>query len=176
MKTKKLVLNSILLAIGLMLHQFTPALGFPMQPDFALATLFIIMILNKDYKTVLIAGIVTGIFTAMTTKFPGGQIPNIIDKIVTVTIVYGILYTIRERLNKNIVLGIILPIGTLISGTIFLGSASILVGLPGGASFGVLFMGVVLPAVIINLIAGFALFKVFETSLRRSGLTRDFNI
>ncbi|MNP35458.1 putative tryptophan transport protein [compost metagenome] len=79
-------------------------------------------------------------------------------------------------MNKNVVLGIILPIGTLISGTIFLGSASILVGLPGGASFGVLFMGVVLPAVIINLIAGFALFKVFETSLRRSGLTRDFNI
>lgn len=175
MKTKKLVLNSILLAIGLMLHQFTPALGFPMQPDFALATLFIIMILNKDYKTVLIAGIVTGIFTAMTTKFPGGQIPNIIDKIVTVTIVYGILYIIRERLNKNIVLGIILPIGTLISGTIFLASASILVGL-GGIPFSSLFIGVVLPAVIINLIAGFALFKVFETSLRRSGLTRDFNI
>lgn len=176
MNTKKLVLNSILLAIGLMLHQFTPALGLPMQPDFALATLFIIMILNKDYKTVLMAGIVTGIFTAMTTKFPGGQIPNIIDKIATVTIVYGILTVLRERVNKNIVLGIILLIGTLISGTIFLGSASIIVGLPGGASFSVLFMSVVVPAVIINLIGGFALFKVFEISLKRSGVTGDFTI
>ena len=176
MNTKKLVLNSILLAIGLMLHQFTPALGFPMQPDFALATLFIIMILNKDYKTVLMAGIITGIFTAMTTKFPGGQIPNIIDKILTVTIVYGILTLIRERLNKNLVLGIILPIGTLISGTIFLESASILVGLPGGASFGALFIAVVIPAVIINLVAGFVLFKIFEIAFKRSGASRDFSI
>lgn len=174
MNTKKLVLNSILLAIGLMLHQLTPALGFPMQPDFALATLFIIMMLNKDFKTVLTAGIITGIFTAMTTKFPGGQIPNIIDKLLTVTIVYGILALIRERLNKNVVLGIVLPIGTLISGTIFLTSALLIVGLP--ASFSILFVSVVLPATIINLIAGFLLFKVFEVSFRRSGASRDFNI
>ena len=76
--TKKLTLNSLLLALGLLLHQLTPALGLSIQPDIALAMLFSIMLLNKDdYKSCLIAGIITGIFTAMTTKFPGGQIPNI---------------------------------------------------------------------------------------------------
>ncbi|MBL4932460.1 tryptophan transporter [Clostridium paridis] len=174
MNTKKLTLNAILLAIGLMLHQFTPALGFPMQPDFALATLFIIMMINKDFKTVLTAGIITGIFTALTTKFPGGQIPNIIDKVVTVTIVYGLLSLIRNRLNKNIVLALILPIGTLISGTIFLTAALYIVGLP--APFNALFITVVLPATVINLVAGLVLFKIFDASLRRSGAAKSFDL
>jgi hypothetical protein len=174
MNTKKLTLNAILLAIGLMLHQFTPALGFPMQPDFALATLFIIMMINKDFKTVLTAGIITGIFTALTTKFPGGQIPNIIDKVVTVTIVYGLLSLIRNRLNRNIVLALILPIGTLISGTIFLTAALYIVGLP--APFSALFITVVLPATAINLVAGLVLFKIFEASLKRSGAAKSFDL
>ena len=57
--TKKIVINALLLGIGAILHQITPALGIPMQPDFALAMLFIVMIINfGDYKTSLIAGIV----------------------------------------------------------------------------------------------------------------------
>ena len=43
LNTKKMVINALLLAIGAILHQITPALGLPMQPDFALAMLFIIM-------------------------------------------------------------------------------------------------------------------------------------
>lgn len=174
MNTKKLVLNAILLAMGLMLHQFTPALGLPMQPDFALATLFIIMLLNKDFKTVLSAGIVTGIFTAMTTKFPGGQIPNLIDKILTTVIVFGLITVLRKAFNRNVVLALALPIGTLISGAIFLEAASLIVGLPGGASFQILYTTVVLPTVLINLVAGFGLYKIFETSLKRSGVSKDF--
>ena len=74
LNTKKMVMNALLLAIGAILHQITPALGLPMQPDFALAMLFIIMIINdNDYKTSLICAIITGVFTALTTKFPGGQ-------------------------------------------------------------------------------------------------------
>ena len=97
MNTQKLVVNALLLAIGAMLHQLTPALGLPMQPDFALAMLFIIMILNKDdYKTSLVAGIITGIFTSMTTKFPGGQIPNVIDKIVTMNFAYSLIILIYK--------------------------------------------------------------------------------
>ena len=48
--TKKLVLNSLLLALGLLLHQLTPALGLPIQPDMALAMLFTIMISIVFYK------------------------------------------------------------------------------------------------------------------------------
>ena len=96
-KYKKMVMNALLLAIGAILHQITPALGLPMQPDFALAMLFIIMIINdNDYKTSLICAIITGVFTALTTKFPGGQLPNIIDKIVTVNVMFLVIIIINK--------------------------------------------------------------------------------
>ncbi|HSQ89076.1 tryptophan transporter [Romboutsia sp.] len=173
--TRKLVLNSILLAMGLLLHQITPALGLPIQPDIALTMLFTIMILNKgDYKNCLVAGIVTGIFTALTTKFPAGQLPNIVDKIITVNLVYLIMIFIynlpfirnlNDKKQDSIVLTIILPLGTLISGCVFLGSAQILVGLPG--SFATLFMVAVAPAIVINLAVGMFLFKTVSTSISR---------
>lgn len=175
--TKMLALNSILLAIGLLLHQITPALGLPMQPDLALIMLFTIMIINKDnYKTCLVAGIVTGIFTALTTKFPAGQLPNIIDKFVTVNVIFLIIYLLyklpfiqnmKSKKQDIIILSIILPFGTLISGCVFLGSAQILVGLPG--SFYALFMVAVAPAIIINLLAGLFLFKIVKSSISRVG-------
>ncbi|MPQ45187.1 tryptophan transporter [Clostridium tarantellae] len=174
--TKNLIITALLLAIGALLHQITPALGLPMQPDFALTMLFIIIILNKnDYKTILISSLISGIFAAMTTKFPGGQIPNIIDKTLTGNFVFLITllaYKFKKfnSLNKakqNYFLALlILPIGTLISGTLFLSSAQILVGLP--APFIILFLTVVLPSILINLIAGIFLFKVISMSLKRA--------
>lgn len=176
---KKLTINALLLGIGAMLHQFTPTLGLPMQPDFSLAMLFIILILNKkDYKTCLISGIATGIFTAMTTKFPGGQLPNLLDKVITANIVYMVLIfidslkVIKAKDSKSQALVeamIILPIGTLVSGFTFLYSASIIAGLPG--SFGLLFVTTVIPATFINLFAGLALFKIISVSLKRASLT-----
>ncbi|MGL4762912.1 MAG: tryptophan transporter [Sarcina sp.] len=170
--TKKLVMNALLLGVGAMLHQVTPVLGFPMQPDFALAMLFIIIIINDgDYKTSLVSGMVTGIFTAMTTKFPGGQLPNLIDKIVTVHIVFLLVLVIGKVLKdmdtkkrRFVQMAIVLPIGTLISGSLFLGSAFIIAGLP--TSFVALFTTVVLPAVGINLVVGLILFKVIEKSMK----------
>lgn len=100
MNTKKLTLNAILLALGFILYQFTPNLG-TIQIDVALSMLFIIILLNKDYKTALIAGIITGIFTAMTSKTAGAQIPNIIDKVVTANVVYLLILPLRNRINKN---------------------------------------------------------------------------
>lgn len=174
--TKKMIINALLLGIGAILHQITPAIGLPMQPDFALVMLFIIMIINNgDYKTSLISGIITGVFTAMTTKFPGGQFPNIIDKLVTVNIVFvvmllinkiKILENISEKKREMVKCIIIFPIGTLISGLVFLFSASILVGLP--AQFKALFISIVLPAVVINLVIGCILFKIIKTSMKRA--------
>ena len=107
-----------------------------MQPDFALTMLLVVMIINKgDYKTSLIAGIITGVFTALTTKFPGGQLPNIIDKIVTVNIMYMVMIlmnkleygkVITEKFKISITT-FIFALGTLISGTTFLLSAQIIV-------------------------------------------------
>ena len=119
LNTKKMVMNALLLAIGAILHQITPALGLPMQPDFALAMLFIIMIINdNDYKTSLICAIITGVFTALTTKFPGGQLPNIIDKIVTVNVMFLVIIIINKishltklntKLEKNILVLLVFP-------------------------------------------------------------------
>lgn len=181
--TRKLALNSILLAMGLLLHQITPALGLPMQPDMALIMLFTIMILNKeDYKTCLVAGIVTGIFTALTTKFPAGQVPNMIDKVITVNSIYMLMYIlyklpiIKNLKNKKqdlIMASVMLPIGTLLSGCTFLLSAQILVGLPG--SFEALFLIAVAPAILINLLVGLFLFKIVNVSINRGGYQKVNN-
>ena len=180
MNTRKLTINAILLAVWALLHQITPAIGLPMQPDFSLVMLFIIMLINKDdYKTSIISAIITGVFTALTTKFPGGQIPNVIDKIVTANVVYLIIFGINkiklinnlsEKKRKSIVLALVFPIGTLISGTIFLLAAQFIVGLP--APFIALFLTVVLPATAINLIAGLFLYKVVEISMKRIAYAR----
>ncbi|HBH3578173.1 tryptophan transporter [Clostridioides difficile] len=174
--TKKLTLNAILLAMGLLIHQITPAIGLPMKPDVPLAMLFVILVLNRDdYKTCLIAGIVTGIFTALTSSFPGGQIPNVIDKTLTANIVFLLMHIsykmpfikkLAKKIQDTVVVAIIMPIGTLVSGTIFLLAAQAIVGLP-GASFTALFLAVVLPAVLINLVAGIFLFKIVSLSIRR---------
>lgn len=174
--TKKLMINAILLAIGALLHQLTPALGLPMEPDFALMMLFIVVIINAgDYKMSFAAGLVTGVLTALTTKFPGGQLPNVIDKIVTVSLVLLIMYLLNKvsvikNMNSNkrnlVLAGFIMPIGTLISGSVFLYSAMLIVGLP--APFMALFVAVVLPAVVINTVAGVFLLKLVQVSLKRA--------
>ncbi|WP_370830045.1 tryptophan transporter [Clostridium sp.] len=175
MNTKKMVINALLLAIGAILHQITPALGLPMQPDFALAMLFIIMIINNnDYKTSLISAIITGVFTALTTKFPGGQLPNIIDKLITVNLMYITLLTVNKTLKyininnnikQNLLVIISFPLGTLISGTTFLLSAQYIVGLP--AKFSILFVATVIPALLINTIGGFIIYQTINISLKR---------
>ena len=164
MNVKKMILNAILIAIGALLHQITPALGLPMQPDFALAMLFI----NKDYKTTLISSIIIGILTALTTKFPGGQLPNIIDKVVTANVIYFIFKLIGNRVNNNIKMIIALSLGTILSGFVFLGSASLLVGLPG--SLVSLISIVVIPAAIMNIFLGMILYKAIVIALKATGV------
>lgn len=170
-KTKKMILNAILLGIGLILHQIFPAIGAGITPDLTLVMLFCIMIINKDdYKSCLIAGILTGVFTAMTTKFPMGQVPNFIDKLVTVNLMYvfmrGVyLLPLKARLNQVSIVLMSL-VGTLVSGFTFLYTASVLVGLPGGLIQ--LFTIVVLPSALINTIAGLVLFNLISVSLKRT--------
>ena len=155
MKTKQLVTNALLLAVGFLLHYFTPAIGLPMQIDFSLITLILIINLNKNNFNVGIAsGIATGIFSGMTTKFPAGLIPNIIDKILTTVAVYLLIKLLdKTTLSSKIKAIAVNAVGTLVSGIVFLGSALLLTGLP--APFSLLFVTVVIPATIVNTIAGF---------------------
>lgn len=166
MNLKKLITCSLFLAIGVILHQITPPLFLGMKPDFLLAMMFLSILLFDDYKLTLIVGIAAGIFTAATTNFPGGQVPNLIDKIVTANLIYLINKMFKESFNSYIKVGIISFIGTIISGTIFLGSAGLIAGLPG--PFLALMLTVVLPATVLNVVTTMAFYKIVSSALKFS--------
>ena len=162
MKTKQLVINSLLLAVGFLLHYITPTLGLPMQIDFSLITMILVINLNKNnFGSCIASGIATGIFSGITSKFPLGLFPNIIDKIVTTLLVYFLIKLLdKTSLQSKIKTAVAYAAGTLVSGITFLVSALILVGLP--ASFKLLFITVVLPAIVINTIVGCLLNKIIN--------------
>lgn len=173
MNTKKMVTNAILIAIGALLRVITPMLGVPMQPDFSLIMLFIIMIYNFDLKTVLTCGIVVGVFAALTSKTPGGQIPNVLDKTCTSIIMYIILAPLRNKISKDKQLALLLPVGTVLSGTLFLLFIKLIAGLPGGQSFMTLFLVVVVPAIVLNTIIGMIFYLVVK---RATSITGAYSI
>ena len=160
-KTKQLTTNAVLLAVGFILHYVTPAIG-SMQIDFSLITLILIIAFNKSsFSTCIAGGVVTGIFAGISTKFPMGLIPNIIDKIMTTIFVYLLLKLLdKTALHSKIKTIVVNAVGTLLSGTVFLCSALLLVGLP--APFFVLFTTVVIPAIAVNTIAGFLVSNICE--------------
>ena len=166
MNTKRMVTNAILIAIGAILHQLTP--GTAMQPDLSLAMLFIIMVYNKEYKTSLICSVAVGIFAALTSKTPNGQLPNLIDKFITFNVIYLVLLPLRNKVSRNVQILTILPLGTLLSGTIFLTVLMILNGFP-MKTFNTLFITVVLPTTALNIILGSILYKVVGRAIKITG-------
>lgn len=168
MSIKKIIINSLFLGIGAVLHQISPPLLFGMKPDFSLVMLFIIMILNEDYKTCLTAGIVAGILAAATTTFPGGQLANIVDKFITTNIMFLVLIPLRNAFNNQIKVILVSALGTVISGTAFLTVALVTVGLPAG--FRVLFLSVVIPACLINTVSASVIFNALSAALKRGAI------
>ena len=165
METKKMIINAILIAIGVILHVISPSLGLAAQPDFALAMLFIVMLLNKDYKTTLFSGIIIGIFTALTTKTVGGQLPNIIDKIITCNVMFLILALLRDKVSKNLQSIILMFLGTFLSGVVFLSSLALIYGIHGGIVIPILV--IVVPTALINTVFGLIIYKIVLRVLRQ---------
>lgn len=166
MNIKKMVVNSLLLSIGALLHQITPPLVLGMKPDFSLVMLFIVLFYNKDFKSCITAGFAIGIFSALTTGFPAGQVPNIIDKLVTTTVIYFCIKILTKRVVDQILMIIVISVGTFISGIVFLSSAAILSGIQD--NFIELLSLIVIPAVIINTIIGMILYNSVKLSIKRS--------
>jgi hypothetical protein len=165
MRVKDLTQSALLVGIGFILHAIFPPIVMGMKPDFSLAMMFIVLIIKKDFKLGFLVAIATGIFTALTTGFPGGQIPNIVDKLLTWLIVSALIYLLGERIsNKKFFVSLITVIGTLISGGVFLGSAALIVGLPG--PFSILYSTVVIPAAVINTITALIIYISIEYSIR----------
>ena len=163
--TKQLTTNALLLAVGFLLHYVTPAIG-SMQIDFSLITLVLIINLNKNsFSTCIASGVATGIFSGLTTKFPLGFIPNIIDKITTAIFVYLLIKLLdKTTLSIKIKTIVVNAVGTLISGVVFLASALLLTGLP--APFSLLFVTVVIPAIAVNTVIGFLVNSICEKHRR----------
>lgn len=173
MNTKNLVALSLLVGIGAVLHAVVPGIFLGMKPDMMLTMMFLGIILFPDKKSVLLLGIVTGLISGVTSTFPGGLVPNIIDKLVTAFIVFGILYTLKKYSRSIITIGALTAVGTIVSGIVFLSSAYFLVGLPG--PFVALFAAVVLPATVVNTIVILILYPIATNVLKRTKLTSQFN-
>ncbi len=144
---RKTIISAILLAIGFVLHQVMPALG-GVTFDVQLSMLFIIIMLNMDFKNTIMVSLASGLITAVTTKFPGGQFPNMIDKFITGIVIYLLIIALSKIANKYVVAAVVGFAGTLLSGTIFLISALLIAGLP--LPFATLFFTVVVPTSLAN--------------------------
>lgn len=152
MRTKEYILTALMLAMGLILHGIMPPIVGGMKPDLLLIFLVLAIMLTPDVKNTIVAGVGAGLLSAFTTSFPGGQLPNIIDKIITafaILFLIKLLSFIKSDIAKSV---IIMGVATLVSGVAFLTSALLIVGL--SAPFAVLFTTVVLPALVSNVVIG----------------------
>lgn len=171
MNTKNLVALSLLVGMGTVLHAVVPGFFLGMKPDMMLTMMFLGIVLFPDRKSVLLLGLVTGLISGLTTTFPGGLLPNLIDKPITAGLFFG-LFLVLNKVQKSIIsVAILTAVGTLISGIIFLTAAYFIVGLPG--PFTALFATVVLPATAVNTMTMVVLYPVAQTIIKRTKLTEQ---
>jgi len=154
MDLRKNIFIALLIAMGYIMHQVIPGTIGSMKFDIMLSFIFVALFIGRDFKSVILTALLGGGITALTTTFPGGQIPNIIDKLVTSLV--------------QVSAGIIAFIGTIVSGSVFLYSALLLVGLP--APFLVLFLGIVLPTAFANIFVTLIVYNAVKTALKATGV------
>ena len=166
MNTKNLVLMSLLVGVGAVLYIVIPGFNGGMKPDFMLTMMFISILLFPEVKSVFLLGITTGIISGLFSTFPGGFIPNVIDKSVTAFVFFGLVLLINKYAKKLPVAILLTCIGTLISGVVFLSSAIFLIG--ADVPFMGLLVAVVLPAMAINAVAFFIIYPIIGKLIKRS--------
>jgi hypothetical protein len=168
LKTKNLVFMALLLGMGVVLHAIVPPFFLGMKPDMLLVMMFLGILLFPEKKHVLMLGLAAGLISAATTNFPGGQLPNIIDKTITAYVFFGLLLVMNKFRHSAVTAAILTAVGTLISGTVFLTAALYIVSLP--APFLALFLSVVLPATVVNTAAITIVYPISQTIMKRSKL------
>jgi hypothetical protein len=149
MKTKEITAMAILLAIGVVLRLMIPGFFFGMKPDMLLIVLFLGIMIFPKIPNVPVMALACGLIAGLTTTFPGGQLPNVLDKLITSGVVFS-LYFILKNTRPIVRSSIIGFVGTLVSGSIFLTTTMLMFGIP--APFLVLFFSIVLPTAMINCI------------------------
>lgn len=168
MNLRKNIFTALLIAMGYIMHQVIPGTIGNMKFDIMLSFIIVALIISRDFKSVILTAMLGGGITALTTTFPGGQIPNIIDKLITCLVVYALLKLLDGIKSKQITAGFIAFVGTMVSGSVFLYSALLLVGLP--APFMVLFVGIVVPTAFANIFVTLLVYNAVKTALKATGV------
>jgi hypothetical protein len=168
MNLKNNIFTTLLLAIGLIMHQITPGILGGMKFDFLIIFMIIALLINPKFDNAMLTGLLGGLLSAMTTTFPGGQLPNIIDKLLTCLVLYFAIKILKRFNLNNIAIGLLGGIGTFVSGLVFLTSALYIVGLP--APLMALIVGIVLPTTIINSVGTVFVYKIVKTAMRSTGI------
>lgn len=163
MKTKNLVLSSVLLGIGTLLHFITPPIFFGIKPDFLLVMTFICIFVSKDLRSTLIISLAAGFIAALTTNFPMGQLPNMLDKLITGFIVYYI-YKFMNFDMTAFKIALISALATFISGIIFLFTGLLIIN---QMDMFVTSLPVVLITMPVNAIIASIIYKALLVSMRK---------
>lgn len=169
MKTKNLVLMALLVGIGTALYLVMPPvpIGGGIKPDLMLTMMFVGIILFPTVRDTFILSVVTGVLSGLFSSIPGSLIPNIIDKFATGFIFFVVVLLVNKFAKNVVAYGILIGLGTLLSGTVFLSMLLLLVGeMP--AAFGIMFVTGVIPATIANIIAFAIIYPILKGLLIRS--------
>lgn len=166
MNTKNLVLMALLVGVGAALYLVIPGYGGGMKPDFMLTMMFIGILLFPTFKETFLLAISTGVLSGLFSSFPGGFVPNVIDKAVTGFVFLAVVLALHQLAQKIVVSTVLVALGTILSGSTFLLMAMLLTDVP--IDFKVLFVTVVLPAVALNVIAFIIIYPIIKNLLKRS--------
>ena len=158
MKTRNLTISAIFMALGLVMHFLVPPIFGGVKPDFLLSMMFISLIIAGDIKEAILIGVAGGIMSALTTSFPGGQIPNFIEKIIVAVTIFFLIQKFGKSLNKYQTV-FIYALGTLLSGVLFLLLA---LGITKQMNLFIPSLPVVLVAMVINSIFGLILMNAYK--------------
>ena len=156
MKIKNYIITALMLAMGFIFHATIPGIA-GMKFDLLLIFMIMAIILNPDIQNVIVSGLGGGIITALTTTFPGGQIPNFIDKIITALFVYALIEIMKNFKNDTIKSAILVGLGTFVSGSVCL-----------PAGFSLLMISVVIPTCITNIFMGLFVYKAITIATKRA--------
>lgn len=158
MKTRNLTISAIFMALGLVMHFLVPPIFGGVKPDFLLSMMFISLIIAGDIKEAILIGVAGGIMSALTTSFPGGQIPNFIEKIIVAIVIFILIQKFGKGLNKYQTV-FIYALGTLLSGVLFLLLA---LGITKQMNLFIPSLPVVLVAMVVNSIFGLILMNAYK--------------
>ncbi len=176
MSLRESIQISLLLAIGALLHLITPQIFPGMKPDPSLGMLFVVVMLHRNIRPVILAGLVAALLAALTGT-PGMQVANLIDKFATTLIVYLLFVKpLYGRINDKVLSGILGLIGTMISGAIFLTVGVFVLGLD--LNFGILYATIVMPTALINTVVTVILYPLVLFSknvVEKTGAYKSFN-